>query len=101
VALCAPNWKAKHVLNNTLLAAHDSIANDSSDKSQSDNAPSHSCSNKKKKEKDKWKKMKKKKDPCPHCHSLFSILHLLFVVECHLIVITWSETAEEKKLLVS
>ncbi|KAF8234116.1 hypothetical protein L208DRAFT_1551537, partial [Tricholoma matsutake] len=59
VALCAPNWKAKHVLNNTLLAAHDSIANDSSDDaSQGDTAPS-SCSNKKK-NKDKQKKTKKK-----------------------------------------
>ena len=54
VALCAPNWKAEHVLNNTLLAAHDSIANDSSD-----DAPS-SHSNKKK-NKDKRKKTKKEK----------------------------------------
>ncbi|KAF8218510.1 hypothetical protein L208DRAFT_1373938 [Tricholoma matsutake] len=61
VALCAPNWKVEHVLNNTLLAAHDSIANDSSDDaSQGDTAPS-SCSNKKK-NKDKRKKTKKKKD---------------------------------------
>jgi hypothetical protein len=63
VALCAPNWKAEHGLNNTLLAAHDSIANDSSDDApQSDDVPSSSHSNKKQKEKDKRKKMKKKKD---------------------------------------
>jgi hypothetical protein len=62
VALCAPNWKAEHVLNNTLLAAHDSIANNSSDDApQSDDVPSSSHLNKKK-EKDKQKKMKKKKD---------------------------------------
>ena len=63
VALCAPNWKAEHVLNNTLLAAHDTIANDSSDDApQSDDVLSSSLLNKKKKEKDKRKKMKKKKD---------------------------------------
>ncbi|KAF8230596.1 hypothetical protein L208DRAFT_1474726 [Tricholoma matsutake] len=63
VALCAPNWKAKHVWNNTLLATHDSIANNSSDDApQSDNVPSSSRLNKKKKEKDKRKKMKKEKD---------------------------------------
>ena len=61
MAWCAPNWKAEHVLNNTLLAAHNSVANDSSDDApQSDTAPSSSHSNKK--EKDKQKKMKKNKD---------------------------------------
>jgi hypothetical protein len=68
VALCAPNWKAEHVLNNTLLAAHDPIDSHSSDDTpqtdhtpQSDHAPSSSRSSKKK-EKDKRKKMKKKAD---------------------------------------
>jgi hypothetical protein len=61
VALCAPNWKAEHVLNNTLLAAHDLIAGYSSDDTpQSDHAPSSPRLNKKK-EKDKRKKKKKKK----------------------------------------
>jgi hypothetical protein len=31
VALCALNWKAEHVLNNTLLTAHDPIDGHSSD----------------------------------------------------------------------
>jgi hypothetical protein len=68
VALCAPNWKAEHILNNTLLAAHDPIDSHFSDNTpqtdhtpQSDHAPS-SFHSSKKKEKNKQKKMKKKAD---------------------------------------